>query len=146
MMKKTDAKSIYDLYETDAARESQGVVLNFGVYGKFTVARAGGSNLRYQRALATKSEPYRHLIAAKAKKPDEKLLQLVRDLSMEAFAETVVLGWEGVTGRDGKAIPFSQAACLKLFRDLPALFDEIQEQASSLANFQDKAIEEDLGN
>lgn len=143
--------SIYDLFETDEARETRGISLNFGEAGKMFVARAGGANKAYQKKLMELSAPYRRelQIAAKAKNkaPSERVITMMNKLTMEAFAHTVVLGWEDMLGKDRKPLgQFSAEKCLKLFQDLPALFDEVQEQASELANFQTEENEGDLKN
>ena len=61
----------------------------------------------------------------------------------EVFAETVVLGWNGVTGRDGEQIPYSRENVKKLFEDLPDLFADIRDACALSANFNRDQQEDD---
>lgn len=137
--------SIFELFETDHAREQEGVDIRFGKYGSITVRRAGGTNSMYQASLARHSEPYRDLLKVKAKKPDAKTIKILRDVQMHAFVETVVLGWAFVD-RQGKAMEFSQKNCFAIFKKMPDLFDQVLDEASSVANFQAKQVAAELGN
>jgi hypothetical protein len=65
---------------------------------------------------------------------------------VQAFAETVVLDWEGVLDREDNEIPFSSENVVKIFTDLPDLFDVIQEEASNLTNYLMEEIESDIKN
>lgn len=138
--------SIYAMFSTDTKLEQLGVWLDYSGFGKFRVARAGGANKAFTRAIAQKMLPYRRMLQAKQNKPDEAMLDMLRAIQMEVFAETVVLGWEGVTDVMDEAIPFSKEAALKLFKDLPALFDDIAQFAQDITNFNSPAFEEDAKN
>ncbi len=62
-----------------------------------------------------------------------------RELAAQAFAETVVLDWDGVKNREGEVMNFSVAACKQFLIDLPEIFVDIREFASSYVNFQKEA-------
>jgi hypothetical protein len=132
--------SPYELFGTSSEREQQGIVVDYGTF-QFKLARAGGANRRYLKALEVKTKPIRRALAANAANP-EQVASIMRDV----FAETVVLGWEGVVDRDGDSIPFSKEACVALFKDLPDLFADVQNQASNFQQFLDIETEADEGN
>lgn len=130
----------YELFGTDDSLETKGVELNYGDFS-ITVARAGGANRAYQKALEAKTKPIRRALAAGQADP-KRTAAIMR----EVFAESVVLGWKGVTGKDGKKLPFTKANCVKLFNDLPDLFADVMTQASSHLAFQASDLEADEGN
>lgn len=124
--------SLYAQYETDPKLEKEGV--NFEVPNAddpdlppyiFKVARAGGANIAYTKAMERLAKPLRRVIA-------NGQLTNVQALKMqqEAYAEAVVLGWENVPARDGSPLPFSKENALGLFKALPDLFNDIQEVAT----------------
>lgn len=127
--------SPYAMFASDKALEAKGIWLDFGAF-KIRVARAGGSNQKFRIALEQKLRPYQ-LQMKTGTMDNEQALRLLA----EAYAETVVLGWEGVTDSEGKAMAFTQENVVKLFTDLPELFNEVQEQAGKLANF--RALEQE---
>ena len=133
--------NIYEAFETDADMEKNGIWLDYGDF-KFRVARAGGANKRYQKRMEALTRPYRRAIQTETLatgKADE--------LIMQAFAQTVVLAWEGVTDKEtGEVIPFSSEACLKLFKKLPDLFVDVRDQASKWNLFKKDVLETDSKN
>jgi hypothetical protein len=127
--------SLYKHFKTDTAAEQKGVVLEYphlanddGSVPSVRIARAGGSNDAYLKCIDVKFKPHRRAIqnGTLPRKIWEKLTR-------EAFAETVVIGWENVQDETGKSITFSKDAALKLLEDLPELFKDIQEQSSDIA-------------
>ena len=135
------AKSIYDLFERDEDMETKGIWQNFGPFGKFLIARAGGSNARFISLLSKTMEPYQRQI-------QKNMLQesVANDLLVKVFAKTVILGWEDVTGKDGKELKYSYEACVKLLTDLPDFFLDMREEATRIQNFRKADFEEDAGN
>jgi hypothetical protein len=129
-------KSPYSLFETDKTVEVQGVWLDYGHF-RIQIRRAGGANTRFARVLESKIKPYRH--AFNTGSLDNAI---AHRLMVETYAETVVIGWEDVVDRSGEPLPFSVANCVRLFTDLPELFANVQEQATSLALFRAEEIEE----
>ncbi|HPQ38574.1 MAG TPA: hypothetical protein PLW97_13105, partial [Synergistaceae bacterium] len=68
-----------------------------------------------------------------------------QSIAMTAFVETVLLEWKGVE-LDGEELSFSKENALKLFRELPDLFNDLFNQAKSTANFRAAELEEDAKN
>jgi hypothetical protein len=126
----TDQVSIYDALETDAKLEREGVVLDFGDYGRFKVARSGGKNQVYNQRVRAILKPYQRQIDAGLLN-DDKLAKLLA----RPFAEHIVKGWEGVYNRNGELIEYSIERAEALLTDLPELFMIVREHSALLANF-----------
>ena len=67
-------------------------------------------------------------------------------LLAEVYAETVLLGWDGIRDRDGQEIAFTAQAAARLLTELPELFRDIQEQAQKAANFRATELAETAKN
>ncbi len=130
----------YSIFRTDKALEKEGIILDYGDF-KIKVARAGGANAAFQKALTSKIRPYKRQIDA-GTIPDD----VAEKLFLDVYAESVVLGWEGVTDEHGKPLPFSKENAVKLFSDLPDLFRDVQSQAASISNFRAEVTEDTIKN
>lgn len=138
--------SLYKTFKTSQDLERSGIVLNYGETKdgrpiEIRIARAGGSNVLYQKKLEAAVKPHRRAIQLDAMDPK----QLERILC-RVYAESIVLGWENVEDSDGRPIPFSVDACVKLFTDLPDLFADVQAQAQQASHFREFLREQDAGN
>lgn len=132
--------NLYEMYEMDENVEKDGIVLDYGD-AKIRIARAGGSNQKYNKTIARLSKPHKRSIQTET--IDLKTLDA---LMVEAYAEAVVISWEGVNDRDGKPIAFSKKACIKLFTDLPELFADVKEQSQMSSLFAASVKEAQAGN
>lgn len=133
--------SLYKQYATDTNLEKTGIELQYGENANggeiiIRVARAGGSNTAYTKRMEALVKPYRRQIQAET--IDNKVLE---KLVMQAFAETVVLGWENVEDRNGNLMEFNVANVIQLFTDLPDLFKDVQEQAQKAVLFREDILE-----
>lgn len=133
--------NIYDMFATDLKIETDGFIHRVTDKISFTLARAGGANAKFSKAMEVKTRPYRRQI-----QEDTMDITLANKLLIEAFAETVVLGWEGITTVNGKEVKFTPEAAIKLFTDLPDLFNELREAAAKQSNFRAAEVKEDVGN
>lgn len=138
--------SLYTQFGTDSNLETSGILLQYGQnsQGKdicIRIARAGGNNKQYQKRMETLIKPYRRQIQNETISND-----LMEKLVQQAFAETVVLGWENVEGKDGKPLEFNVDNCIALFKDLPDLFKDIQDQAQRSALFKAEVLETESKN
>lgn len=138
--------SLYAKFETDRSLEKQGITLDYGLNSKgepmqIRIARAGGANEQYLKRMEAKAKPHRRQI-------QHETIERVQleTIVKEVYAETIVLGWIGVEDRDGNELVFSRENCLKLFNDLPDLYQDIQEQAQSGALFRVSVREADSKN
>lgn len=137
--------SIYELFETDAAMEQEGVWINYEDFGKFLVARAGGANKAYQKVLEKELRPHRKMLK---KRKGAIPVDIVEAAVKVAFIETVLLDWQDIKTRKGKAIKFSKENAVKLFDDLPALYEDLRDQSMDHDTFSmdDESLEDDAGN
>jgi len=139
----SDIEFGFNAYKTDDALESKGIWLNYGKDGKFLVARAGGANKRFTKRMEAATRPYRRQLEAGTFNDND----LLEKVLAEVFAETVILGWEGITNKKtGEDVPFTKENCIRLLKAIPNLFADLREQAASMANFRQEGLEEDAKN
>lgn len=139
-------RSLTDLYRTDPDVEKHGVWWDSGA-GQFRIRRAGGDNVKYKRRLESLFKPYRRAIANNLM-PEDKADELLRQL----YAETIVTDWDEevantVSPSTGKLYgPYTVEACLLLWKDLPALWEDHKAIANELAVYRKDLLEEESGN
>lgn len=127
----------YKTYQTEEGLEKGGITLDLGEVGKFKLARAGGANSQFQKRMMVLTKPHRKSISAGIIDP-----KLADQLLAQAFAETVVLGWEGVTGPDGEPLAYNKENAVKLLTDLPDLFKDIRETSEDATLFRAVNLED----
>jgi hypothetical protein len=132
---------MYAMFETDKTIEKAGFWYAFSKSTRYLLARAGGSNIRFAKVLEAKTRPHRRQLDDNSMDTD-----LANSLLIEAFVDAVLLDWEGVTGKDRQPLEYSKANAVKLLTDLPDLFTELRTEATRLANFLVKQVEDDSGN
>jgi hypothetical protein len=126
----------YGAYETDPDLEKGGVTFSLGSKGTFKLARAGGANQRYKETVRKLTQPYRRQIANGTIDPEQADALLAK-----AFARSVIVGWEGVTGRDGEPMDFTVANAEKLLTDLPDLFADLRSLAEDMNAYRKEDVE-----
>ena len=132
--------SAYDQFLTDKDLESSGVLIDYGDFS-LTIARAGGANKAFNKTLESLSRPYRKQIQA------GRLSREVQDdLMLKAFARSVVKTWEGMTDAEGASLPFNEENFIKVMKDLPDLWEDIQGIALGMEAFRKEVREEEAGN
>ncbi len=124
------SKTIFDMFDTDENVETSGVWINYGNGIRILVARAGGSNKRFETLIRNLTKPHRKSI--KGETIDEDTLT---DILQEAYAKAVVLKWEGVTDKSGAVMACTVENIKKLFQMLPALWNDLREFAADFRNF-----------
>lgn len=135
------AKSIFNALKSDPQREVSGVTIDMGELGKFHVARAGGSNTAFEKALVAATKPYRR--AMQIGTMDNKL---ANEILAKVYAETVLLGWEGVLDENEQPFPFNKVNAQHLLTVLPELFKLVQQTAEDSALFRLDILEADAKN
>lgn len=134
-------KGPYTMFRTDPKAEVvEGITVDYGSF-KIRLIRAGGANAKFKRIMAEKLRPYRKQLEMGTMEEET-----AQGILCEAYADAVVVGWEGVTDEHGKALPFNRGNVLKILKDLPDLFKDLQEQASLLSNFKAENLEEEAKN
>jgi hypothetical protein len=137
---------IYDAFKTSKDAEQNGVWINIPG-GRFKLARMGGANLKFQRALQAATRPMMREIQM-GLADDAALDKIMR----KVFVDTVLLDWESddddgktrehqIDGDDDLPLMFSKDAAYKLFDDLPDAYAQLREQASSYSNYRAAAVE-----
>lgn len=93
---------LFKTYKTDTSLEKKGIVYTPDAGTAITLARAGGSNTKFSKALAAKTKPYRRQIEAGTFDSD-----LDRKIMAEVFASTIILSWETLVHKDGSDVLIS---------------------------------------
>lgn len=133
--------SLYSLFKTNENLETEGIWIDYGTSGRIKIARAGGQNTAYNKALQKAAKPYE--AALKHKRMDTKTAEKI---SRQVFVEHVILGWEDICDEEGNELEFSVASVNKLLDDLPELYNDLVAQASDMALFREEVLENNLGN
>jgi len=134
--------SLYDKFDTDKKAEADvGIVLDYGEAGKIRIHRAGGANQRFKNYTTATLKPFTRQINTGTM--DE---ETSRKLTAQIYAKTIIIGWEGVVGRDGEPLEFNEENVAKLLLDLPELFDDIQRAAQDASLFRSTETEIVEGN
>lgn len=121
--------NLYDKFETSEDLEREGIEVSYGD-SIFKLARAGGANKRFIARLQQLQKPFKREIDLEIF-DEEKGQKLIA----QAFAETVVLGWQSVRDRDGNIMEFTIENCVKILIDLPPLFTDLRNMASDFTNY-----------
>lgn len=142
--------SMYESFETDPVLENDGIWLNYGDF-RVKIASVSQGNKAYVKEAERKFKPLR-----KAIQHDMVSNQRSQVLLIELYAETIVKAWEvknskdewvsGIEGKNGDVLPFSKTNVIQTLQSLPALFLDIQEQASMTANYRKAELEEEAKN
>lgn len=133
--------SLHDIYATDTSREAEGFWHPITDEISFLMARAGGANSHFAKALEARTRPHRRKIDS-----DDMDLELANTIMVEVFAETVVKDWKGVKDDDDKALPCTKENVIGILTELPDLFNELREVATKQANFRAKSVEDVVKN
>lgn len=153
---------LYQMFEMDVDLEREGISVNYGSV-KFQIARAGGRNKAFKDLFQAKAKKHRTQI------DNETMSDNMADRIMaESYAEAVVLGWwtrkendagdpvldkkgdeqwvDTIENKQGKNVKYSVEECVKLFLDLPDLFQSLQSYAIKAGNYRKELDETDEGN
>lgn len=129
--------SLYKRFKTDPDKEKEGMPVRFDDTTVITVARAGGGNKKYVKAMERVQRKLN------VRQPDNsESMEILR----EVYADTVILSWEGVVDEDGIPMLCDKPNKIKLLHDLPELFTELRRVAESMETFKAAEIEESAGN
>lgn len=136
-------RNLYSLFETDKQLEQNGIVLQFGD-SKFQCRRAGGSNRAFDTAFNEKMRAFqtKMQLASLSEEQSDKLLK-------EVYFESVVMGWEDVTDRNGNDLEYTLENFMTIMTDLPDLWRSLRTACANMDSFlvqQKKAAVEQLGN
>lgn len=138
--------SLYSQFATDKAAEVDGVWVEYGAnedgsVPAFKISRMSKANKKYTKALEKATRPHRRAIELETMNND-----LAERLFMEVFVDTVLLDWKNIRTRDGEELALNKDAAMKLFVELPELYDDLQEKAKKASLFREETLEEEAGN
>lgn len=161
--------SMYKQFQTDTNLEKAGVDLDYGDF-VVTIARAGGSNRKFEKTLEAKTKSVKRAIQTETLDPERG-----KAILREVYAEAVVLKWavrvladskgkpieplklateadehtvfvEGIESPSGDVMAASKENIAATFKALPDLFADIQEQAQKVALFREAVKEAEAKN
>ncbi len=134
--------SIHSMFKTDPQAEAQGIEIDYGEGCIITVARMGGANTKYKKALEIAMKPYRRAIQTNTMSNDK-----AEEIMLECFIRNVLVTWEGVTDPETKeVIEFSIDNARTLMLELPDLYQDLVAQAKDISLFREQLIEDDAKN
>lgn len=140
--------SLYKQFATNAEKEIEGIEVQMteaenddGSIPTFVVSRMGKSNKRYSKALEAATRPYRRQIELGTMNNDK-----AEEIFLGVFVDTVLKGWKNVRDESGADMPFTKQTATKLFKDLPEVYERLQEEAKLSANFREVSLEEEAKN
>lgn len=123
-------------FKTNKMLETDGIWFDVSNETGFKMKRFGGYNSPAVKALMNKYyKPYAKMIENDSLPKDKQ-----DEIMAKVFVESSMIDWKGVEV-EGKEIPFTVEAAVKLLVGLPELNDTLFKYASDFNNFR-----EDLGN
>lgn len=135
--------SLYKHYRTDAKLEIEGRWFDIkpanddGSIPGFLLKRRGSRNAEFMKA-------NERIVRNHKMELDNGTMDSAeaRSIIVETFVDAVLKDWRNIPNEyGGGEQEFNRANALKLFTDLPDLFDKLNEQAGLMINYQDKLIE-----
>lgn len=144
--------SMYSNFGTNEDLEKGGVELDYGTF-RVRIARAGGANKKFAKAMELKSRPHRRALEAGTMNED-----VAMEILYEAYAETIIIGWSvpskdkedvwvsAIEGSDGENITFNSENLVATFKALPELFLAIKDSAEQAATFRSDDLEQEAKN
>jgi len=125
--------------KTDAELEVNGAwTTDLGHGLKLFLGRIG--NRSYQRLVREYAASQRSALGPVEINEDEATAELLR-----IYAETILLGWEGLE-EGGETLEYSKDTAIRLLEEYPDFFRLVRAEASKIEWFRAKQIEEDAGN
>lgn len=135
-------KGPYAAFATDPKVEQEGVWLEYPSYDfAIRVRRAGETNRTFAQRMDAKLKPYKRALDTGTMDPTVLLR-----VSREVWAETIVVEWKGVVDEKGKEMPLTRDNVIKLFTDLPDLFNDVIMQSKDAGLFRKYLAEAEAGN
>lgn len=143
------SSALRKMFKTATALETNGIDIEYGEGLQIKVARAGGANKKFTKAITRLTKVHRAAIAHGI------ISEEVADgIVLRAYAETVILSWTGVmkdvlTGDEADAA--TELECnvdnvIAVMKELPDLFADIQKVSQELAAFRADSMEGDAKN
>jgi hypothetical protein len=121
------------LYKTDSSLENNGVWFTVSKDTSFCLKRFGGSNaVKVKQAMAKYHKPHARLI-----ENDALPLEKVHEIMAQVVASSCLVDWKGVVV-DGQELPCTFDNAVKLFCELPELFNTLFNYISGVDSFKEE--------
>lgn len=145
---------LYDQYKTNKDLEVSGIFFEAGeikekdAHGndvvlpiRFKIARSGGANASFAKAMERESKPYKRAIQTKTLSNDQ-----ANTIFLRAFVAGSLLGWENVRDANNQPMQFTFDSAVNLLTELPDLFTDLREASQDASLFREAELEHDVGN
>lgn len=132
--------SIYDIFETDAELEEDGMWVTYTPEIRFKIRRANSEQA--QKVMRKLMAPYKSITRSGRDLPRG----VSEDLERQWVAQAILVDWAGVTDRDGKELPFSVDKAMKVLAELPDMRREIANLSGEAETFRRQQLEDDAKN
>lgn len=133
------ANSIAKAFGTSKAKEEQGVWFSGPKGQRYLIARQGNDAFTKLAGILTK--PHRRLIEKGLADPE-----LLRDITAEVTAKTLLLDWDEVKGEDGKPLPYTWQIGKAMLVEFKDFADFVAGCSTSVASYQDEEQRAAAGN
>jgi len=126
--------NLYKQFQQSGNLERDGVT--FMIQGaSFTLARAGGSNELYTRAISRNSKRINNVNNPITENEAHTIM-------VQAYADAVVKDWDGVTDEAGEPLACTRENVINVLTDLPEFFIIIREQAENAEHYRKHQLDE----
>lgn len=146
--------SPFDMFDVDEQLEEKGIRVDYGPFW-FQIGRIDKAGTPFARFMTEAFRPYTRAI--QLGEMDNKIAEA---LTREGFAKHLVFAWGSVEvkdgekiehpgkmpGKDGKLLDFTPENVEELFKQLPALFNDLLAESKNMRNFRKARAEIDAGN
>lgn len=143
--------NIYEAFETDSSAIEEGRWVEIVFQGEAVCqvrVRSASPELNPKMREAMTDHAVGLIKKKGADEPELTVREALRDpdLELKLFASSVVSDWAGVKSKDGKRLRCTPKNALKVFRDLPLLFQQVKNAAYRWETFRSAAVQSALGN
>ena len=132
--------NLFERYEVDRAAFRSGVPVEIDG-AVFRVRFAGEENMAYQTALGVAAFKHRELFAD-VEANRAALEEIEPEIRAAAMYQNVVVGWDNVSGRDGKPLAFTRENWMDLALSCPRVLMTIRNAAENFSAYRAKRAEE----
>lgn len=138
--------SIFTQFKTNKNCEENGILVRFkpnedGSIPSFRIGRASRSNKRWLVAFEAKTRPYKTEIKDGIINDED-----AQRINLEVFCSALLLGWSNIQDSDGQDIQFTYDNAIRLFTDLPELYEMLGSKSSDMSNFLESNLKADEKN
>lgn len=137
---------IFAQFKTSKSAEIEGILIRFKpnedkTIPGFKIARACRSNVKWSKTYEAKTRPFKKDIGSGSIEEEE-----ARRINIEVFVEAILLSWENIQDERENNITFTKENAIKLFNELPELYDALNFESMKMNNFLESNLKEDEKN